>query len=247
MRHFQLSFFSLCPNDFAKVDMIDHASRINSLESQISKLENQLQALRNDLTAARRDAATPQSYASPEPHQFFASATDRTADYPMGTSHFDDMYGNEILSALAASEAHSMSPETIAEQYPLELEEYKRYGRQLIMPEVGLAGQLRLKKARVLIIGVGGLGCPAAMYLAGAGVGTLGLVDGDAVESSNLHRQVLHNSSTVGRSKVDSAVEGLRRCVMCFNHVFVERNEADAYQTQSACGVQTIHDASRPG
>jgi molybdopterin/thiamine biosynthesis adenylyltransferase len=74
-------------------------------------------------------------------------------------------------------------------------------------------GQLKLRSARVLIVGAGGLGCPAALYLAGAGVGTLGLVDGDTVESSNLHRQVLHRSKNVGKFKVDSAIEYLRESV----------------------------------
>lgn len=99
-------------------------------------------------------------------------------------------------------------------KWPLEPEEYKRYGRQLIMPEIGPRGQLRLKKARVLIVGVGGLGCPAAAYLAGAGVGTLGLMDGDTVELSNLHRQVAHSTSRTGMSKVDSAYEYLRGYVV---------------------------------
>jgi adenylyltransferase/sulfurtransferase len=70
-------------------------------------------------------------------------------------------------------------------------------------------GQLRLKAASVLIVGAGGLGCPAAAYIAGAGVGTLGIVDGDTVETSNLHRQILHNTAKVGTKKVDSAVEFL--------------------------------------
>lgn len=75
------------------------------------------------------------------------------------------------------------------------------------------AGQLKLRDAKVLIVGAGGLGCPAALYLAGAGVGTLGLVDGDTVESSNLHRQVLHRSKNVGKLKVDSAIEYLKEWV----------------------------------
>ena len=70
-------------------------------------------------------------------------------------------------------------------------------------------GQLRLQSAKVLIVGLGGLGCPAAMYLAGAGCGILGLVDGDNVELSNLHRQVLHTTPGVGLSKVESARAGL--------------------------------------
>ena len=89
-------------------------------------------------------------------------------------------------------------------QLPLLLEEYQRYGRQLILPEVGVEGQLRLKNSSVLIIGAGGLGCPAAAYLAGAGVGRIGIVDGDVVEVSNLHRQILHTSADVGIFKADS-------------------------------------------
>ncbi len=78
------------------------------------------------------------------------------------------------------------------------------------MPEIGLQGQLRLQRSKVLIVGIGGLGCPAATYLAGAGVGTLGLVDGDVVEESNLHRQILHTTERVGVGKVESAIEGLK-------------------------------------
>jgi adenylyltransferase/sulfurtransferase len=71
-------------------------------------------------------------------------------------------------------------------------------------------GQLKLRSAKVLLVGAGGLGCPAAQYLAGAGIGTLGLIDGDTVEISNLHRQILHRSRNVGKYKVDSAIESLR-------------------------------------
>ena len=74
-------------------------------------------------------------------------------------------------------------------------------------------GQLRLKNARVLIVGMGGLGCPAAAYLVGAGVGIIGLVDGDVVEESNLHRQILHSTARVGMSKVESAMVALNSCV----------------------------------
>jgi len=87
--------------------------------------------------------------------------------------------------------------------------ETRRYARHLVLPEVGLAGQLRLKEASVLIVGVGGLGAPAALYLAAAGVGRLGLVDFDAVDLGNLQRQVLYTTGDVGRAKVDAARERL--------------------------------------
>ncbi|MEO6828198.1 MAG: molybdopterin-synthase adenylyltransferase MoeB, partial [Acidobacteriaceae bacterium] len=88
-------------------------------------------------------------------------------------------------------------------------EEVGRYSRHLILPEVGEAGQLKLKAARVLCIGAGGLGAPLTMYLAAAGVGTIGIVDFDVVEMSNLHRQVIHGTSDIGRSKLDSAEDSL--------------------------------------
>src|SRR5581483_6823091 len=84
-------------------------------------------------------------------------------------------------------------------------DEVKRYSRHLIMPEVGVDGQRKLKAAKVLCIGAGGLGSPVAMYLAAAGVGTLGIVDFDTVDFSNLQRQILHSTLDVGRPKLQSA------------------------------------------
>jgi molybdopterin/thiamine biosynthesis adenylyltransferase len=84
-----------------------------------------------------------------------------------------------------------------------------RYSRQILLPDVDVDGQLRLARARVLILGMGGLGSPVAMYLAGAGVGQLVLVDPDTVDTSNLHRQILHGVSDIGRAKVDSARDAL--------------------------------------
>ena len=87
--------------------------------------------------------------------------------------------------------------------------EYRRYGRHLIIPEVGMLGQRRLKAAKVLIVGTGGLGAPCSLYLAAAGVGTLGLVDFDTVDETNLHRQILYCEKDIGRSKVETAKERL--------------------------------------
>src|SRR6185503_17960510 len=92
----------------------------------------------------------------------------------------------------------------------LSKEEILRYSRHLIMPEVGMDGQLKLKQAKVLLIGAGGLGAPLGMYLAAAGVGRLGLVDFDVVDFTNLQRQVIHGTSEVGRKKLDSAAETMR-------------------------------------
>ncbi len=88
--------------------------------------------------------------------------------------------------------------------------EYRRYGRHLIIPEVGMEGQRRLKAAKVLVIGTGGLGSPSSLYLAAAGVGTIGLIDFDAIDETNLHRQILYTEKDVGRSKVQTAKERLQ-------------------------------------
>ncbi|MGH9671017.1 MAG: molybdopterin-synthase adenylyltransferase MoeB [Terriglobales bacterium] len=98
-----------------------------------------------------------------------------------------------------------------AQAAALSNEEVLRYSRHLIMPEVGMEGQLKLKAAKVLCIGAGGLGSPLAMYLAAAGVGTLGLVDFDVVDFTNLQRQILHGTGDVGRKKLESGAETLAR------------------------------------
>src|SRR5436305_2451769 len=92
----------------------------------------------------------------------------------------------------------------------LNKDEILRYSRHLIMPEVGMEGQQKLKAARVLCIGAGGLGSPLALYLAAAGVGTLGLVDFDVVDYTNLQRQIIHTTADVGRKKLDSATDKLK-------------------------------------
>jgi adenylyltransferase/sulfurtransferase len=100
--------------------------------------------------------------------------------------------------------------ETQPEAAVLSNDEILRYSRHLIMPEVGMEGQLKLKAARVLCIGAGGLGSPLALYLGAAGVGTLGIVDFDVVDYTNLQRQIIHSTADVGRKKLDSAEEKLK-------------------------------------
>ena len=96
-----------------------------------------------------------------------------------------------------------------AQAATLNNDEILRYSRHLIMPEVGMEGQLKLKQAKVLCVGAGGLGSPLALYLAAAGVGTLGIVDFDVVDFTNLQRQIIHTTENVGRKKLDSAAETL--------------------------------------
>ncbi|MBP5606219.1 MAG: ThiF family adenylyltransferase, partial [Ruminiclostridium sp.] len=111
-------------------------------------------------------------------------------------------------------------------------EEIKRYSRHLLLKEVGVKGQRRLKGAKVLIVGLGGLGTPLAQYLAAAGVGTLGLIDYDEVEESNLQRQVIHGSRDIGRPKVASAKDSIKQInplvkVETYNQRLTRENAVD--------------------
>ena len=102
-------------------------------------------------------------------------------------------------------------------------EEINRYSRHLTLPEVGMAGQLKIKEARVLMIGAGGLGSPLGMYLGAVGVGKIGLVDFDEVDHTNLHRQIAHTTADEGRPKVES----LRNTILAGNpNIEVERETA---------------------
>lgn len=116
--------------------------------------------------------------------------------------------GDEITIVPSVAGGSTTAPST-SDEVELSNEEILRYSRHLIMPEVALEGQKKLKAARVLMIGAGGLGSPLGLYLAAAGVGTLGIVDFDIVDESNLQRQILHSSSDVGRPKLESAKESL--------------------------------------
>src|SRR5580704_13175429 len=122
----------------------------------------------------------------PAPHH-----RDPNSDHVNGNdANGNDANGNDALPALSRDEV-------------------LRYSRHLILPDVGLEGQQKLKAARVLLLGAGGLGSPAALYLAAAGAGTLGIVDMDVVDASNLQRQILHNMERIGDRKVDSAKKTL--------------------------------------
>ncbi len=113
-------------------------------------------------------------------------------------------------------------------------DEILRYSRHLIMPEVGMEGQQKLKAARVLCIGAGGLGSPLALYLAAAGVGTLGIVDFDVVDFTNLQRQIIHSTADVGRKKLDSAAEKLK-AINPFHQRAQIRDAACRAKTRSNC------------
>jgi adenylyltransferase/sulfurtransferase len=117
----------------------------------------------------------------------------------------------------------------------LSSEQIERYSRQIMIPDLGGMGQIRLRQGRVLVIGAGGLGCPAAFYIAAAGVGTLGIVDADNVELSNLQRQILHFTPDINREKVESAKEKLNRLnpeVQVQTHAvrLKEHNAADLFE-----------------
>jgi adenylyltransferase/sulfurtransferase len=109
----------------------------------------------------------------------------------------------------------------------LSVDEVRRYSRHLIIPDVGMTGQKRLKNAKVLCVGAGGLGSPALLYLAAAGVGTLGVIDFDVVDESNLQRQIIHGQSDVGRSKAESARDSIKELNPLVN-VIVHQERLDS-------------------
>src|SRR5476651_19660 len=119
-------------------------------------------------------------------------------------------------------EPHVSLPPLVEPAESLTIEEVRRYSRHLIIPDVAMAGQKRLKNARVLAIGAGGLGSPTLMYLAAAGVGTLGVIDYDTVDESNLQRQIIHGQSDIGRSKAQSARDSIREINPLVNVVLHE-------------------------
>src|SRR3954447_11121185 len=120
-----------------------------------------------------------------------------------------ELEGTETISivpSIAGGAVGIAEPDTAT----LNNDEIARYSRHLILPEVGMEGQLKLKQAKVLMIGAGGLGAPLGMYLAAAGIGRIGLVDFDVVDASNLQRQIIHGTSDLGRKKLDSAADTMK-------------------------------------
>jgi adenylyltransferase/sulfurtransferase len=145
-------------------------------------------------------------------HDRIPPTTDETAALKARIAELEAELAQHRATAAASNSAAPSAPNgsTSTSQTPLSRSEYLRYSRQLLLPQIGLPGQLALKRSRVLIIGLGGLGSPAALYLAGAGIGTIGLVDHDIVEASNLHRQIIHRTSSTGVPKVHSAAAAIR-------------------------------------
>lgn len=185
---------------------------METTEAQLRNLKSQLQNAELEAEAARQ---IEEAYRGGFPAEWIGET--------LSALHQTDQ-ATVVPSILHDSNAvNDKTSQSTLSRWPLADDEYKRYGRQLIMSDIGLHGQLRLKNSKVLIVGVGGLGCPAAAYLAGAGVGTLGLMDGDTVEISNLHRQIAHGTTRVGMSKVDSACEYLNSYETIFPSLLINR------------------------
>jgi sulfur-carrier protein adenylyltransferase/sulfurtransferase len=154
----------------------------------------------------------PRGFLEMQAEQKLASKTDEIIVYCAGGTR--SAFAAKTLSELGYENVTSANPGFVRWKdlkYPVELPadltpaQLDRYSRHILLPEVGERGQEKLLKGRVLLLGAGGLGAPAALYLAAAGVGTLGLVDADTVDASNLQRQIIHATSRLGQTKVDSA------------------------------------------
>ncbi len=122
-----------------------------------------------------------------------------------------EMGYTNVVSMREGIEGWKKAGYEVASRSGLTPEQLTRYSRHILLKEVGAEGQLQLLRAKVLLVGAGGLGCPAALYLAAAGVGTLGIIDSDVVDLTNLQRQILHRTSDVGRPKTESAKEAIAR------------------------------------
>ncbi|KAL8687420.1 MAG: hypothetical protein Q9218_006401 [Villophora microphyllina] len=198
------------------MDLLDIA--VNSLRLQIAQTEVFLKHLKGQLaTVEKEQLRTLSNTLADHSHAGPQTAKLRKTQSQLGSSSQANGSVRPPAVSLVTPPSSQSQPKPPPSQangtskWPLQPLEYKSYGRQLILPQIGLQGQLRLKKASVLIVGAGGLGCPAGTYLAGAGVGTIGFADSDDVEQSNLHRQILHTTKMVGQPKVYSAIEELSK------------------------------------
>ncbi|XP_027553386.1 adenylyltransferase and sulfurtransferase MOCS3 [Neopelma chrysocephalum] len=202
------------------------------LRAEIRRRERELRGLRDRLRAelARGDTAERQRDEEEEEDGARGPRERLAAEVSLGDAEQEEDGDGGLRDLLARGDAGSAEDDDGdddddaegAGAFPAELPplppraalsaaEIARYSRQLLLPELGVRGQLRLARSSVLVVGCGGLGCPLAQYLAAAGVGRLGLLDHDVVETSNLHRQVLHGEARRGRPKAASAAAALRR------------------------------------
>ncbi|HJE03641.1 MAG TPA: molybdopterin-synthase adenylyltransferase MoeB [Aliarcobacter thereius] len=131
-----------------------------------------------------------------------------------------------------------------SEKNKLTLDEINRYSRHLIVPEIGLKGQLKLKNSKVLVVGTGALGSPVLLYLAAAGVGTLGIIDFDKVEESNLQRQVIHNTSSINKSKVESAKKQINLINPNINVISIEEKLTSKNALEIINGFDVVVDGT---
>jgi molybdopterin/thiamine biosynthesis adenylyltransferase/rhodanese-related sulfurtransferase len=129
----------------------------------------------------------------------------------LATKTLRDMGYKQVQSMVGGFNAWSGANYKVVKPKYLTTEQHARYSRQVLIPEVGERGQIKLLDSRVLLIGAGGLGSPSAYYLAAAGIGTLGIMDADVVDESNLQRQILHNTEWLGKPKAESAQETLKK------------------------------------
>jgi len=146
-----------------------------------------------------------------------------------------DMGYTRIFSMAKGFEGWKAAGYEVTTNSGLTQDQFVRYSRQILLKDVGEKGQSLLMKAKVLLVGAGGLGCPAGLYLAGAGVGTLGIIDSDKVDLSNLHRQILHGSGDVGRPKTESAREAIHRInpdvkVLTYQERLTPKNAFDLFR-----------------
>jgi len=148
--------------------------------------------------------------AAPEPTTPIALYCQTGLRSMLAAKALHDLGYTNVVNLQGGFQRWAQSGLPVVKDTPLGGEQIQRYSRHFLLPQVGEKGQRKLLRSKVLLIGAGGLGSPTALYLAAAGVGTLGLMDGDVVDVSNLQRQVLHTTANVGRPKVDSGAEMLQ-------------------------------------